>query len=104
MKILKPYRERIDALDKELIDLFIQRFNVIEEVGHLKTRENIPAVLQDRVDEVRDNAVTMAEGNIDPEFIYGLWTDIIKYSCDLEDKIKASYKDKTALTKDVKSA
>lgn len=89
MQILMPYRERIDALDKELIDLFIKRFQIIEEVGHLKAREGIDSVLQDRVDEVRNNAVKMSEGNIDPDFIYQLWTDIIKYSCDLEDKIKA---------------
>jgi|TARA_R110000868_G_scaffold49580_1_gene159661 chorismate mutase len=97
MKILKPYRARIDALDKQLIDLFVERFQVIKEVGHLKARENIDAILQDRVDEVRNNAVTMADGEIDPAFIYRLWTDIIKYSCDLEEDIKTSYKDsKTA--------
>jgi chorismate mutase len=97
MKILKPYRARIDALDKQLIDLFIERFRVIKEVGHLKARENIEAILQDRVDEVRNNAVSMADGEIDAKFIYQLWTDIIKYSCDLEEDIKASYKDsKTA--------
>ncbi len=92
MQILKPYRERIDAVDRQLIDLFIERFGIIAEVGHLKAREGIEAVLQDRVDEVRNNAVNMAKGHIDSDFIYALWTDIIKYSCDLEEDIKAEYK------------
>tara|TARA_R110002124_G_scaffold64985_2_gene177903 strand:- start:724891 stop:725217 length:327 start_codon:yes stop_codon:yes gene_type:complete len=95
MQILKPYRARIDALDKDLIDLFAKRFAIIEEVGHLKARKNIPAILQDRVDEVRDNAVAMAEGKIDPEFIYKLWSDIIAHSCDLEEIIKADYQGKS---------
>jgi chorismate mutase len=91
MQILQPYRARIDALDKDLIDLFAKRFAIIEEVGHLKAREKIPAILQDRVDEVRNNAVALADGQIDPEFIYKLWSDIIAHSCDLEEIIKADY-------------
>ena len=92
MQILKPYRERIDAVDRQLIDLFIERFGIIAEVGHLKAREGIEAVLQDRVDEVRNNAVDMAGEHIDSDFIDKLWTDISKYSCDLEEDIKADYR------------
>jgi hypothetical protein len=34
----------------------------------------------------------MAGEHIDSDFIYKLWTDIIKYSCDLEEDIKADYR------------
>lgn len=90
MEILKPYRDRIDALDRQIIDLLRQRYDVIEEVGHLKAVNNIEAVLPDRVDEVRENAVSMAiEKGLDGEFIRDLYARLIAHSCDLEETIKS---------------
>ena len=88
MEILKPYRARIDELDQQIIDLLRKRYDVIEEVGHLKFRENIASVLQDRVDEVRENAVRMAsEKGLDEDFIRKLYAQLIDHSCNLEEEI-----------------
>lgn len=95
MEILKPYRARIDDLDRQIIDLLRQRYDVIEEVGHLKAHEGIEAILQDRVDEVRENAARMgAEKGLDEDFIRKLYAQLIEHSCDLEDKIKSNLKEK----------
>jgi len=89
MEILKPYRARIDEIDKKILDLLRARYDVIEEVADLKAREGIPPVLQDRVDEVRENAAQMgAERGLDEEFIRQLYAQIIKHSCDLEETVK----------------
>lgn len=89
MDILKPYRRRIDKLDSEIVGLLRKRYDVIEEVAHLKAREGIEAVLQDRVDEVRENAARMAaEQNLDESFIRKLYAQIIEHSCDLEEIMK----------------
>lgn len=88
MEILKPYRKRIDALDRQIIDLLRARYDVIEEVGHLKARESIDSVLQDRVDEVRENAASMAaECGLDEDFIRRLYAQLIEHSCNLEEEI-----------------
>lgn len=88
MDILKPYRARIDAIDDQIIDLLEQRFGVIREVGALKTREGIAAVLQDRVDEVRERNVARAkEKGIDSDFVEWMYRELIKRSCELEDDI-----------------
>jgi len=90
MEILKPYRDRIDALDDQIIDLLAKRVDVIREVGVLKFRENIPSVLQDRVDAVRErNAARAEERGVDPDLIRTLYAQLIAYSCALEDSIKA---------------
>lgn len=90
MEILKPYRQRIDDLDDRIIDLLAERTGVIREVGHLKFREGIPAVLQDRVDEVRERAVARAaQKGINPDIIRRFYAELIQFSCDLEDTIKA---------------
>ncbi len=86
--LMKPYRARIDAIDRDIIDLLRKRYNVIEEVAEFKGSENIPPVLQDRVDEVRENAARMAaECNLDEAFIRDLYAQLIKHCCDLEDHL-----------------
>ena len=89
MEIMKPFRARIDALDDQIIDLLIVRTNIIREVGHFKFENNIPAVLPDRVTEVRERAAERAAAKgLDRELVRRLYQTIIDYSCDLEETIK----------------
>jgi chorismate mutase len=89
MEILKPYRDRIDAIDDKIVDLLVERTGVIHEVAGLKYRENIPSVLQDRVDEVRERAASraLAKG-LDPDLVRALYARLIMFSCDLEENLK----------------
>ena len=89
-EILKPYREKIDSLDKDIVDLLAQREKIIHDVAHIKHENNIPAVLQSRVDEVRENAVSMAsEKGGDDHYMREIYKTIIKLSCEIEEKIKS---------------
>lgn len=93
MEILKPYRARIDAIDDQIVDLLVARIGVITEVGHLKAREGIPAILPDRVAEVRERAAARAAaGGMDPDLARQLYTILIDYSCALEEQIKKADK------------
>ena len=93
MEILKPYRERIDALDDQLVDLLVAREGIIKEVAHIKVKHDIPAILQDRVDEVRNRCISRAEEQgASPEIVEELYTQLIKFSCDLEEKIAQEIK------------
>lgn len=94
MEILKPFRAKIDAIDDQIVDLLAERFSIIEEVGYLKAREGIKAVLQDRVDEVRErNADRAKEKGIDADFVREMYRDLIQRSCDMEDDIISENKD-----------
>ncbi len=89
MEIMKPFRQRIDALDDQIIDLLIARTEIIREVGHFKFENDIPAVLPDRVVEVRERAAARAAAKgLDADLVRQLYTTIIGYSCDLEEDIK----------------
>ncbi len=86
MKILEPYRKQIDELDYQLLELLKQRFDIIDLVAVVKKQNDIPAVLQDRVDEVRENAVARAEDiGLDVDFVRDMWTRLIDTSCQRED-------------------
>lgn len=86
--LLAPYRARIDALDREIVALLRARYDVIEEVGDLKARNNIPAIIPERVEEVRQNAMRHAgENGLDADFIGNLYARLIDHSCALEEHI-----------------
>ena len=90
MEVMKPFRRRIDAIDDQIIDLLVSRIEIIREVGDFKFQNGIPAVLPDRVIEVRERAAERAAAKgLDPELIRQLYTILINYSCDLEEEIKA---------------
>lgn len=85
MEVLKPYRARIDALDDKIIDLLAQRLAIIDEVAQVKADRDIPAVLEDRVNEVIDNAARRAgEKGVDPELARRIYAVIVAWCCDIE--------------------
>lgn len=89
MEILKPYREKIDALDQKIVDLLVQREKIIHEVANVKRKNNIEAVLPDRVNEVRENAVQLAvsKGG-EAHYMREIYKTIIQLSCDIEETLK----------------
>jgi chorismate mutase len=95
---LRPYREKIDALDDQILTLLGERFGIVREVGALKTREDITIVQTARVHEVIERNAKRAESeNIDPDVIRQIYTILIDYAHILENSIK------DAKSKDAKS-
>ena len=92
-KTLKPYRRKIDRLDDKIYALLGQRFDVVRKVAKIKIKNDIPAFIGDRVDEVRNRAVAGGKKyGIDPDFMHTLYTLIIYESCATEDLIKLKEK------------
>lgn len=88
---MKPFRERIDALDDQIVDLLAQRTEIIREVAHFKYEHDIPAIIQERVDEVRERAALRAAGKqMDEETVRQMYETLISYSCNLEEEIKTA--------------
>jgi len=84
-EILTPFRQKIDQIDDQIVDLLSQREGIIHQVAAIKHQHNIPAILQERVDEVRDRCTQRAADNgSDSAFMAALYTQIIQFSCHLE--------------------
>ena len=91
MEALVPFRRRIDELDDEIMRLLAERFAVVRQVAQVKRREGIPAVLPDRVEEVKARAARNADPiGLDPSFARRLYAIIIDEACALEDDLIAS--------------
>lgn len=89
MQVLKPYRAKIDEIDRQIVELLKARFDVIHEVAGVKARENIPVILEDRIREVIDGAAARGGGH--QEQIRELYTLLVTISCDLEEKLVESH-------------
>lgn len=94
-KLLKPHRQKIDALDDNIMKLLGERFDVVRKVAKIKVKHDLPSFLHDRVVEVRERNVARGKKyGIDPAFVYALYSAIIYQSCATEDEIKKKSKKK----------
>jgi len=88
---LSPFREEIDALDTQIVELLARRFAVVRRVAVVKKAEGLPAVLPDRIEAVKQRAAAMGQTKgLDPEFVSNLYQMIIDEACRLEEKHFAS--------------
>lgn len=93
-ELLKPYRDRIDALDDQIVDLMMQRIEVVRELSAIKAAHNIPAVIEERIAEVIDRAGDRVEaaipgpqGEDDADRIREIYALMVVICCDLEEEL-----------------
>jgi isochorismate pyruvate lyase len=85
--LMAPYRERIDALDAQIVALLGKRFDVIHEVAVFKAQHGIHPIQPARIEEVVQHARAQAEkSGVNPDLIEKLYRIIIQTACDEEDK------------------
>lgn len=78
MQELEKFREQIDALDVELIDLLARRFAIVRSVGHWKAENNVKVVQSQRAEEVKDRVSDMAaQKGINPDLIRHMYEKMI---------------------------
>ncbi len=88
MELLKAHRQRIDALDNQIVRLLAERYGVVEQVAAIKAAHGIPSVLEDRVQEVIErNAQSAAALGLDPDLVRRLYRVIIDEACAMEDRL-----------------
>lgn len=77
-EILQHQRAEIDRIDTAIIDLLTERFQVVEQVAHIKHAHNIDAYLPDRVEQVVENCVKQGQQkDLNADLIRTIWQAII---------------------------
>ena len=85
---MSELRCEIDDLDVALVALLKERSTYIDRAIHLKTKENLPARLSDRVEQVVQNVRLLAQQqDFDPALAETLWREIIEWSILRESKV-----------------
>ncbi len=86
---LLNFREKIDAIDDNIIDLIGRRFELVRQVGLTKIKNNIPVMQSDRVNEVKQRCKARGQQhNIRKEFVENLYQLIINEACYLENECR----------------
>src|ERR1700756_4461761 len=88
---LKPLRERIDAIDAQLIALLNQRAAVALEVGEVKKHFNAPVFRPERELQVIERLQNMSDGPLGNDHISAIWREIMAGSRSLEKTISAAF-------------
>lgn len=84
---MKPFRERINAVDDKIVDLLVERYGIIREVGKFKQQHNIPTVVEERVKEVI-NRVGDRAGEENEDIVCEIYALMIAIAHDLEDEVR----------------
>ncbi len=83
-------RERIDAIDMQLLDALAERFEVCLKIGQMKDHLGIPMMQPARIQEVAERVARRAtERGLSAQFAQDLWKMIIGEACRLESAPKA---------------
>jgi len=88
---LLPLRERIDAIDAQLLALLNQRAAVALEVGEVKKHFNAPVFRPEREMQVIQRLQDMSDGPLADDHISSIWREIMAASRALEQTIRAAY-------------
>lgn len=75
MEDLKFYRDKIDQIDKQLVDLFEERMEIVLKVADYKKLHNLPILNENREKEVIDKNTARLknkdfEDSLEKFFIY----------------------------------
>ena len=77
-KNLAPLRQKIDALDEELVKLIVQRFGVVDQVIEIKRNTKLPASIPERIEQVVQNAIEKSkDGGVPEVTIERMWRLLI---------------------------
>ncbi len=88
---LKPLRDRIDAIDAQLIALLNQRAAVALEVGEVKKLYNAPVFRPEREQQVIARLQAMSDGPLAGSHIDAIWREIMAASRSLEHPTRAAF-------------
>lgn len=87
MNELENLRERIDTIDKELIALFEERMNVVNDIAEYKIKNNLPILNQSREDIVISKVKSIVKNKDYTDSAIDFIQDIMEISKKFQQKI-----------------
>ena len=88
---LEDWRARIDAIDRQLLDLLNQRAQAAIEVGRAKGALGVPYYAPDREKEILDRLERKNPGPFPTEAVRAIWREIFSASLALEQPLRVAY-------------
>jgi chorismate mutase len=83
---MAPLRDRIDELDRQILNLLNERAVCANEIGHIKKQLGLPVYMPSREDEVLANVCDANAGPLPDEAVRRLFERVIDETRSLERK------------------
>ncbi len=77
LRELAKFRDEIDALDRELLELLNRRTKIVEQIGHVKEEMDFPVYEPKREDDVFRNVAQNNRGPLTTEALKRIFERII---------------------------
>lgn len=81
---LRPWRDRIDALDRAILQMLNERSRCANVIGHIKKKLDLPVYVPSREKQVLDNAAASNNGPLPDRAVRHLFERIIDETRSLE--------------------
>jgi chorismate mutase/prephenate dehydratase len=88
---LKPLRERIDAIDTQILDLLSQRARIAQEVGHVKAESDAPVFRPEREAQVLRSVALRNAGPLAQVDVQTIFREIMSACRALEKRVSVAY-------------
>jgi len=88
---LKPLRERIDAIDAQILSLLSERGQVAQEVGHVKAETNAPVFRPEREAQVLRGVAERNPGPLKDRDVQTIFREIMSSCRALEKRVTVAY-------------
>src|SRR3569833_2389071 len=76
---IKPLRERVDAIDAQLLKLLNARAAVVAEIYEVKARHDVPRFDSTRTGAILDKLAAASSGPLTGDDVRALFTPLLKY-------------------------
>jgi len=77
LKVLAGCRDKIDNLDRRILELLSERTRIVEEIGRVKRHLSLPIYEPRREDEVFENVTTHNQGPLTADSVKRVFERII---------------------------
>ena len=88
---LSELRERIDSLDRKLVELLNERADVVVEVGKAKQHDGTPIYAPDRESSVLGRVLASNQGPLPDRTLEGIWRELMSGSFRLERPLRIGF-------------
>ena len=93
LHVLAESREKIDAIDRQLVELLNRRTGIVEEIGRAKEAAGLPIYEPKREDDVYRNILSHNAGPLTPDALRRIYERVIDEMRSLQQLNVAAHRD-----------
>lgn len=88
---LEKYREKIDSLDEQIVELLNERYRTVIEVGNWKKNKNSAIYVPEREKQVLDRLCALNAGPMSNSTLRAIYREVMSGALSLEYPLKVAY-------------